>query len=285
MEGGMGFRSYVHFNQALLAKQAWRIFQNPTSLLSRILKAQYFSTFDFMSARKGGFSSMTWQGICWGRELLAQGLRLKVGNGTQIRCASDPWIPDTSIFTATFYSGHPHTTVSNYITSEADWNLDLLHRDFSSVDVANILKIPLSISSTTDIWIWNNTTTSDYTVQSGYHFACSLKIQHFATSSTSEQSWWKTFWGLNLPSKQVSSTNKAPPIASSVAAHQPWRSPPCGQLMMNVDAAVDTTQNRTGIGSIVRDSSGSVVAAISKSIAGNLKSHEMEAKALCHGLQ
>ncbi|KAM6558863.1 uncharacterized protein LOC133033273 [Cannabis sativa] len=85
--------------------------------------------------------------------------------------------------------------------------------------------------------------------------------------------------------QQVSSTDKAPPITSSVAAHQPWRSPPCGQLKMNVDAAVDTTQNRTGIGSIVRDSSGSVVATISKSIVGNLKSHEMEAKALCHGLQ
>uniref|UniRef100_A0A803P9Q2 Reverse transcriptase n=1 Tax=Cannabis sativa TaxID=3483 RepID=A0A803P9Q2_CANSA len=84
---------------------------------------------------------------------------------------------------------------------------------------------------------------------------------------------------------QVTSTDSAPPINSPVAAHQPWRSPPCGQLKMNVDAAVDTTHNRTGFGAIVCDSNGSVVAAISKSNAGNLKLHEMEAKALCHGLQ
>ena len=42
LDGGIGFRGLECFNQALVAKQAWRILSQPTCLMSKILRAKYF---------------------------------------------------------------------------------------------------------------------------------------------------------------------------------------------------------------------------------------------------
>ncbi|XP_066396356.1 uncharacterized protein [Miscanthus floridulus] len=49
-EGGLGFRDLHSFNMAMLAKQAWRLLQNPTSLCARLMKAKYYPSSDVMKA-------------------------------------------------------------------------------------------------------------------------------------------------------------------------------------------------------------------------------------------
>jgi hypothetical protein len=48
----MGFRDIQLFNQAMLAKQGWRLITKPNTLCARMLKGKYYHDFGFMSANK-----------------------------------------------------------------------------------------------------------------------------------------------------------------------------------------------------------------------------------------
>uniref|UniRef100_A0A803PI84 RNase H type-1 domain-containing protein n=1 Tax=Cannabis sativa TaxID=3483 RepID=A0A803PI84_CANSA len=72
--------------------------------------------------------------------------------------------------------------------------------------------------------------------------------------------------------------------STGAAAHPKWLRPPLDKLKMNVDAACDVSRNKIGVGIIIQNSSGQVVAANSKPLTGRYKPQEMEAKALILGI-
>ena len=68
--GGLGFRDLELFNLALLARQAWRVLQDPSTLSARILKASYYPTTDLLSAELGSRPSQIWCAILEGWDIL-----------------------------------------------------------------------------------------------------------------------------------------------------------------------------------------------------------------------
>ena len=56
-DGGLGLRCFVEFNDALLAKQCWRLIMEPNSLWASVLKARYFPNCSFFYAKRGGRAS------------------------------------------------------------------------------------------------------------------------------------------------------------------------------------------------------------------------------------
>lgn len=69
--GGVGFRELEAFNQAMLARQGWRLLTVPNSLCARVLKARYYRHSSFLQATSfPKNASYTWRSILHGRELL-----------------------------------------------------------------------------------------------------------------------------------------------------------------------------------------------------------------------
>ena len=68
--GGLGFRDIELFKLALLARQAWRILQEPVTLSARVLKAVYFPNADFLDAELGPSPSRVWRAIIDGKGVL-----------------------------------------------------------------------------------------------------------------------------------------------------------------------------------------------------------------------
>lgn len=48
---GLGFKDLQNFNDALLAKQLWRLITEPNSLMCRVLKQKYFPRGDLFDAK------------------------------------------------------------------------------------------------------------------------------------------------------------------------------------------------------------------------------------------
>lgn len=92
-EGGLGFRDIRSFNLEMLAKQNWRLLQNPNSLPSKIFKKKYFSGVEFLEANVGKRPSQVWKSVMAGKSLMKQWLVWRICDGKKVKIWHDKWIP------------------------------------------------------------------------------------------------------------------------------------------------------------------------------------------------
>ena len=64
----MGFKNLSMFNDALLAKQTWRLLHNIQSLFYRVFKAKYFPNTTVMGGKNPN-NSYAWKSIIKGRDV------------------------------------------------------------------------------------------------------------------------------------------------------------------------------------------------------------------------
>ena len=71
--GCMGFRDLAMFNDSLLAKQAWRLLHNKTSLFYKVFVACFFPNSSLMEAANSRMGSYAWKSILRGRDIIQRG--------------------------------------------------------------------------------------------------------------------------------------------------------------------------------------------------------------------
>jgi hypothetical protein len=138
--GGLGFRDLHAFNLAMLAKQAWRLLQNPSSLCAQVLAAKYFPNNSMLQATPQPGISYASRSILKGIQLLKDGIIWRVGDGDTIKIWTDPWIPRGS--TRKLIS--QVSKVSELINQTTNtWDTNLVQQTFAPEDVELILQIPI----------------------------------------------------------------------------------------------------------------------------------------------
>lgn len=119
----MGFRDFISFNQALVAKQGWRLLQFPNSLVSKVLQVRYYKNSNFLAANACFNPSFIWRRILWGKQVIKKGIRWCIGNGKRIAVYKDKWLlkPDTfkPISPPTL---HVDAIMGNLINTENQWD-------------------------------------------------------------------------------------------------------------------------------------------------------------------
>ncbi|XP_050211703.1 uncharacterized protein LOC126661865 [Mercurialis annua] len=90
--GGLGFKKIREFNIAMLARQAWRLIKLENNLMVKIFKAKYFPNTSFLEARLWSNPSYVWRSIFETQNVMAKGVRIKIGNGQRIRIWGSPWL-------------------------------------------------------------------------------------------------------------------------------------------------------------------------------------------------
>ncbi|KAL9453009.1 hypothetical protein AB3S75_008744 [Citrus x aurantiifolia] len=117
--GGLGFRDFTSFNQAMVAKQWWQLIQFPNSLVSKVLRARYFRSCSFLDAKSGSNLPFIWRSILWGRQVIQKGARWRIGNGNNILVYKDNWIPRPDTFKPISLPSLPiDTTVADLMDDE-----------------------------------------------------------------------------------------------------------------------------------------------------------------------
>ncbi|KAK3205547.1 hypothetical protein Dsin_019593 [Dipteronia sinensis] len=176
--GGLGFCDLSMFNQALLAKQGWRLVKYPNSLVAR------------------------------GNGLLECGSRWRVGSGNSIRIYDDRWFPRPVTFKVISPCVQNNIYLVRHLrTVSGGWNNQLVPQLFFKEDAEMILSIPLSNTCRDDSITWHYTVDGEYTVRSGYNLGMCRMVadSNFGGSSNSglenAESFWKTLWRINVPNK------------------------------------------------------------------------------------
>lgn len=210
-KGGLGFKDMGIFNLALLARQAWRILQEPHSLSARILKAVYYPHSEFLESEVGSPASQVWHSISEGIEMLKVGPIKHIGNGNTTSIWNENWITCKYNNRPTCSpSDNPPVLISELMCSVTrTWNVQALNQYLLPMDAKIVRQIPVSHVDQEDFWAWSYEKSGAISVHSAYRLLVETKSRregwHYgetgASDTDQQERNWQNLWRIIVPLK------------------------------------------------------------------------------------
>ncbi|KAF7812836.1 reverse transcriptase [Senna tora] len=292
--GGLGFRDFSCFNDAMIAKQCWRIMLNPSDLWVRVIKGIYFPNCTFLEALKGARVSWAWSSLLEGRNLLLKGLIWRVGDGRSIDFWKDPWVSNLVNFKLAVrdsVSVFENAKVADFIVG-GRWDCVKLAIVVSFEELNEIKKVPIFVYGSRNKITWAAAKNGSYSVKTGYHLARSFLAENMSLKPSSSSSFpsgvWSSLWkgrceyvfqGTHVNSLasinvveaaflqfwSVAVADRSPAVSlgsMGFTAADKWVLPPKGVIKVNTEVAFDQPSGRAGFGAIAHSWDRAVVGGV-----------------------
>ena len=155
-------------NQAMLAKQYWRINQNPNSLLARTYKAKYFPNCALQDCTPKPHHSWFWKNIIKQDNPKLREGKWRLGNGFTAPLNHQNWFSSPHLNPD--HPSLPTSTVGHLIDQNStSWRANLVRVVYPFPLSTEILQIPLSkTGSVQDKLLWKFSSDGDYKVKNAY---------------------------------------------------------------------------------------------------------------------
>ncbi|XVF04810.1 hypothetical protein REPUB_Repub05bG0117600 [Reevesia pubescens] len=170
--GGLGLRKARENNVAMLAKTGWKLHSRHVSLWSDVFRGKYLKDKEFLGYDKLNGCSSTWRGIIKTQGVVAQGVKWRVGNGSDVKFWTDWWVGSKPLINSlqhTLAIGNDNMKVGEVIDVDGSWDLQKISALVPQENVEEIRAVPLNTGQgVQDRNSWGMTSNGSFSVSSAY---------------------------------------------------------------------------------------------------------------------
>ncbi|KAF7815342.1 putative RNA-directed DNA polymerase [Senna tora] len=265
--------------------------------------------------------SLTWRSILAGRQVLSVGIFRRIGNRAETLVGGDNWIPDFPKDNVARLCPNlcSQLKVEELTNGAGQWDRDKISNLFPQNICRSILSVPLSTSFNQDSWYWCFNVEGIYSVRSGYKEFRKVKLGDLISSDHMFQfsNVWKSIWKAKIPEKikhfmwragreilpvceRLCHRGPAECLNFSLRSHQALGSAggllsssfvagemdvaPSSFYKVNTDASLHA-DGKAGLGCVVRNWEGRVLAAMALNSAACSSAAQLEAEAVFKGVE
>ncbi|KAL0007021.1 hypothetical protein SO802_008523 [Lithocarpus litseifolius] len=232
-----------------------------------------------MEATKSSRGSYAWKSILQGRDVIKRGACWRIGNGQKVKIWQHSWLPikhTTRVSSPILLEGWEEATVEILINEDTQtWNEDAIDGLFVPEEAALIKKIQLSRHLTEDKLFWPWTQSGKYSFKSAYRFL-KYEVDEIGAEAmqVEDRNLSHNIWDSRVPNKIKNfmwrACHDSIPTKANLRLRHITDNPLC---------------ERSGIGVVIRDHTGSIIASLAQLIAPAFQPTEIEAIAAFQALE